>query len=138
LTAGSTKSKPWLKDFSSEVLHPLFRINYERRCLDRLFASSSHRIGFLYQWFGSRSDRRLYAGLGRLVSIGHRNKLYLLEKGQVVRRCCLKAGIAATNLNWFHIQETVSHFTGNSILRPWWPWLEQPLPHRAHAWQHRS
>ena len=70
--------------------------------------------GFLYQWFGAHLDRWRYAGGGRLVDIGGRRRLYLLEKGSGGPTVLFEAGIAATNLNWFHIQETVSRFAATA------------------------
>ena len=67
--------------------------------------------GFLYQFFGARRDRRLYAGLGRSIDIGNGRKLFLMEKGAGGPTVVFESGIAATNLNWFHIQEIVSRFT---------------------------
>jgi len=67
--------------------------------------------GFLYQFFGARRDRRLYAGLGRWIDIGDGRKLYLIEKGAGGPTVLFESGIAATNLNWFHVQEIVSQFT---------------------------
>jgi len=66
--------------------------------------------GFFYQFFGARRDRRLYAGLGRSIDIGDGRKLFLMEKGAVGPTVVFESGIAATNLNWFHIQEIVSRF----------------------------
>ena len=45
---------------------------------------------------------------------GDGHKLYLLEKGSGGPTVLFEAGIAATNLNWFHIQETVAQFTGTA------------------------
>ncbi|HEU5457699.1 MAG TPA: alpha/beta hydrolase [Terracidiphilus sp.] len=70
--------------------------------------------GFLYQWFGAHVDRWRYAGSGRLVDIGGRRRLYLLEKGTGGPTVLFEAGIAATNLNWFHVQETVSRFAATA------------------------
>ena len=70
--------------------------------------------GFLYQLIGAHRDRRRFAGLGRWVTIGRGHRLYLLEKGTGGPTVLFEAGIAATNLNWFHIQETVSRFTGTA------------------------
>jgi len=67
--------------------------------------------GFLYQHFGARRDRNRYAGSGRWVDIGRGCELYLLEKGSGGPTVLFESGIAATNLNWCHIQETVSGFT---------------------------
>ncbi len=67
--------------------------------------------GFLYQWIGGQRDRLRFAGPGRWVKIGPGCSLYLLEKGSGGPTVLFEAGIAATNLNWFHIQEHVSHFT---------------------------
>ena len=70
--------------------------------------------GFLYQWIGGHRDRLRFAGCGRWVMIGQRCRLYLLEKGSGGPTVLFEAGIAATNLNWFHIQETVARFTGTA------------------------
>ena len=37
--------------------------------------------GFLYQWLGSRYDRKRFTTAGRWVEIGNGQRLYLLEKG---------------------------------------------------------
>ncbi len=70
--------------------------------------------GFLYQWIGSRSDRRRFARAGRWVKIGNGRRLYLLEKGSGEATVLFEAGIAATNLNWFHVQEKVSRFASTA------------------------
>src|ERR1039457_2309040 len=70
--------------------------------------------GFLYQLIGAHRDRRRFAGLGRWVTIGRGHRLYLLENGTGGPTVLFEAGIAATNLNWFHIQETVARFTGTA------------------------
>ena len=70
--------------------------------------------GFLYQLIGAHRDRLRYAGAGRWVTIGRGCRLYLLEKGSGGPTVLFEAGIAATNLNWFHIQESVSRFTGTA------------------------
>jgi pimeloyl-ACP methyl ester carboxylesterase len=67
--------------------------------------------GFLYQLIGAHRDRLRFAGDGRWIKIGSRCSLYLLEKGSGGPTVLFEAGIAATNLNWFHIQDTVSRFT---------------------------
>lgn len=67
-------------------------------------------IGFLYQWLGGHYDRLRYASDGRWIDIGEGRKLYLLEKGSGGATVIFEAGIAATNLNWFHVQERVSRF----------------------------
>jgi pimeloyl-ACP methyl ester carboxylesterase len=75
------------------------------------FAAALIAFGFLYQWLGSHYDRRRYAGEGRWIDIGEGRKLYLLEKGSGGTTVLFESGIAATNLNWFHIQEKVSSFS---------------------------
>lgn len=67
--------------------------------------------GFLYQWIGSRRDRKRFARSGRWINVGNGCKLYLVEKGSGGPTVLFEAGIAATNLNWCHIQEVVSGFT---------------------------
>ncbi len=70
--------------------------------------------GFVYQRLGTRSDRRRYTREGRWIDIGDRRRLYLVEKGSSGPTVLFEAGIAATNLNWFHIQETVSRFASTA------------------------
>jgi pimeloyl-ACP methyl ester carboxylesterase len=67
--------------------------------------------GILYQIIGSHRDRCRFASVGRWVKIGQGHRLYMLEKGSGGPTVLFEAGIAATNLNWFHIQETVARFT---------------------------
>jgi len=67
--------------------------------------------GIAYQCLGARSDRRRYARDGRWIDIGNRRRLYLVEKGSGNPTVLFEAGIAATNLNWFHIQEPVSRLS---------------------------
>jgi pimeloyl-ACP methyl ester carboxylesterase len=68
-------------------------------------------LGCVYERFGARRDRLRFANCGRLVDIGRGCSLYLLEKGSGGPTVLFESGIAATNLNWCHIQETVSQFT---------------------------
>lgn len=70
--------------------------------------------GHLYQCLGAHSDRRRYAAAGRWIDIGAGRRLYLLEKGSGEATVLFEAGIAATNLNWFHIQEVVSRFAATA------------------------
>jgi len=78
------------------------------------FVAALVAAGFLYQRFGAHFDRWRYAGEGRWVDIGGGRRLYLLEKGSGGTTVLFEAGIAATNLNWFHIQETVSQFAATA------------------------
>jgi len=66
--------------------------------------------GVMYQSLGGYFDRRRYARDGRWVDIGGRRRLYFVEKGSGYPTVLFEAGIAATNLNWFHIQGPVSRF----------------------------
>lgn len=68
-------------------------------------------VGALYQRIGARHDLDRFTSAGRWVDIGRGNRLYLLEKGSGGPTVLFESGIAATNLNWCHIQETVSRFT---------------------------
>ncbi len=77
-------------------------------------AASLILAGFLYQCIGSHRDRLRYAGAGRWVTIGRGCRLYLLEQGSGGPTVIFEAGIGATNLNWRHIQKTVSRFTGTA------------------------
>jgi pimeloyl-ACP methyl ester carboxylesterase len=71
-------------------------------------------MGLVYQSLGARRDRQRYARDGRWIDIGGRRQLYLVEKGSNGPTVVFEAGIAATNLNWFHIQETVSRFAATA------------------------
>jgi pimeloyl-ACP methyl ester carboxylesterase len=77
-------------------------------------AASLVAVGFLYQWIGSHYDRLRFTGEGRWINIGDGRKLYLLEKGFGGPTVLFEAGIAATNLNWCHIQEMVSRFAATA------------------------
>jgi pimeloyl-ACP methyl ester carboxylesterase len=70
--------------------------------------------GVLYQWLGSRYDCKRFASAGRFFEIGNGQRLYLLEKGSGEATVLFESGIAATNLNWFHIQERVSRFASTA------------------------
>lgn len=77
-------------------------------------AAALAAAGFFYQCFGAYQDRLRYAGDGRWIDIGRGRRLYLLEKGSGGPTVLFEAGIAATNLNWFHIQEMVSRFAATA------------------------
>jgi len=68
-------------------------------------------IGFLYQWTGAKRDRERFAGSGRWVEIESGSSLYLLEKGSGGPAVVFESGIAATNLNWRHLQDAISGFS---------------------------
>ena len=70
--------------------------------------------GFLYQHIGASRDRRRYTGPGRWVEIARGRRLYLVEKGSGGPAVLFESGIAATNLNWHHVQENVSRFTSTA------------------------
>ncbi|MGO9776043.1 MAG: alpha/beta fold hydrolase [Terracidiphilus sp.] len=70
--------------------------------------------GVVYQWQGARRDRQRYTGEGRWIDIGGKRRLYIVEKGTSGPTVIFEAGIAATNLNWFHIQEAVSRFASTA------------------------
>src|SRR5579863_1391300 len=70
--------------------------------------------GFLYQLIGASRDRRRYTGPGRWIEIDRGGKLYVVEKGSGGPAVLFEAGIAATTLNWHHIQENVSRFTSTA------------------------
>lgn len=70
--------------------------------------------GFLYQCIGASRDKRRFTSPGRWVDIAPRRRLYVVEKGEGGPAVLFEAGIAATNLNWHHIQEHVSHFTATA------------------------
>lgn len=70
--------------------------------------------GFLYQCLGGYRDRLRFTNSGRWIQIGRGQKIYVVEKGAGGPAVLFEAGIAATNLNWHHIQEKVSNFTATA------------------------
>lgn len=70
--------------------------------------------GFLYQAIGASRDRRRYTGLGRWIDFARGHRLYVVEKGSGTPTVLFEAGIAATHLNWHHIQEKVARFTSTA------------------------
>jgi len=71
-------------------------------------------IGCVYQTVGCLRDRRRYAGAGRWVTMKGGCSLYLFEQGDGGPTVIFESGIGATNLNWRHIQNTVSNFTSTA------------------------
>ena len=71
-------------------------------------------IGCVYQLVGCHRDLRRYAGAGRWITVGKGHSLYLLEQGNGGPTVIFESGIGATNLNWRHIQSTVSRFTATA------------------------
>lgn len=67
--------------------------------------------GFLYQWIGAWQDRRRFAGAGRWIAGGEGRGHFLVEKGAGGPAVVFESGIAATHLNWSHIQTAVSEHT---------------------------
>jgi pimeloyl-ACP methyl ester carboxylesterase len=68
-------------------------------------------VGFVYQWVGALRDRRRFAGHGRWVKICRRRKIFVREQGSGGPTVVFEAGISATNLNWYQVQEQVSRST---------------------------
>jgi pimeloyl-ACP methyl ester carboxylesterase len=66
--------------------------------------------GCVYQSIGSHRDRLRYAAPGRWVTIKKDCRLFLVEQGSDGPTVVFESGIGATNLNWRHIQQTVSRF----------------------------
>ncbi len=67
--------------------------------------------GFLYQYLGSRHDRKLFTGPGSWVTVGNGCDLYFSALGSGEPTVIFESGIGATHLNWRHVQETVAQFT---------------------------
>jgi pimeloyl-ACP methyl ester carboxylesterase len=70
--------------------------------------------GFLYQFLGGLRDRKRLRTSGRLVPIGNRRCLYLVEKGPAPNSnygrptVVFESGFGATSLNWTHIQDALA------------------------------
>lgn len=66
--------------------------------------------GVLYQRIGALRDRRVFTREGRWVDVGDGRRLYALERGADGPTVVFESGIAATSLNWSHVQQEVSRF----------------------------
>ncbi len=68
-------------------------------------------LGWLYQLVGLQYDRRRFLQLGRLVDIGERRRLFMMEMGGGEGPSVIfESGIGSTSQNWATIQESVSEF----------------------------
>lgn len=79
-----------------------------------VLAAAVVMAGVLYQVLGSFNDRRRFAGNGRWINVGQGRKLYLLAEGSGEPTVVFESGIAATNLNWRHLQQSVSQFAATA------------------------
>lgn len=67
-------------------------------------------LGVAYQRIGAHHDRKRFTRLGRWVTIANGCRLFVRERGAGGPSVIFESGIAATNLNWFHIQDHVAQF----------------------------
>lgn len=67
-------------------------------------------LGVAYQRIGAHRDQKRFTGMGRWVTIGEGCRLFVREQGAGGPSVIFESGIAATNLNWYHIQEHVAQF----------------------------
>ena len=102
------------------------------------FGAAVVLAGFVYQCIGSHRDRRRYAGAGRWVKLEGGNELYLLEHGSGGPTVIFEAGIGATNLNWRHIQKTISQYTATASYDRGGLGFSSRCRDRAHTWQYRG
>jgi len=71
-------------------------------------------VGMIYQWIGAWNDQRRFLGLGRLVEVGDRRRIYVSDMGRQMTSgptVIFESGIAATSQNWLLVQESVAGFT---------------------------
>jgi pimeloyl-ACP methyl ester carboxylesterase len=66
--------------------------------------------GFLYQAWGTASDRRRFPPPGRLVECGGR-RWHVIESGEGAPAVVLESGISASCLNWTSIRTEAARFT---------------------------
>ena len=64
--------------------------------------------GVLYQYAGGLRDRRRFLHRGRRVRIGNGQWLYLCERGTGGPTIVFEAGIGATSLNWYGLQQDLA------------------------------
>jgi pimeloyl-ACP methyl ester carboxylesterase len=71
-------------------------------------------VGMVYQWIGAWNDQRRFLGLGKLVDVGDRRRIYVSDMGRQMTSgptVIFESGIAATSQNWLRVQESVAGFT---------------------------
>ncbi len=71
-------------------------------------------VGCIYQSVGCYRDRQRLAGAGRWITMKKGESLYLFEQGDGGPTVIFESGIGATNLNWRHVQSSVSRFTATA------------------------
>ena len=80
-----------------------------------LMAAALPAAGMLYQWAGTRKDKKRFLRNEALVDIGEGRRLYLSQKGTGSPTVIFESGISATSLNWTHLQRAVSSFARTVI-----------------------
>ena len=66
--------------------------------------------GVLYQRLGALRDRRIFTREGRWIALSDGRRMYTLERGACGPTVVFESGIAATSLNWSHLQQEISRF----------------------------
>ena len=64
--------------------------------------------GFVFQFFGSRADKKKYPPPGRLIDVGG-HRLHWVESGQGIP-VVFESGVSASCLNWTHLRSQVAEF----------------------------
>lgn len=67
--------------------------------------------GWVYQHIGALRDRKRYTAEGRWIETGG-VRHYVRERGSGGPTVVFESGIAASHLNWIHIQDEVARFIG--------------------------
>ncbi len=75
-----------------------------------LFLAAIPAAGILYQWTGSRRDRRRLLRPENLIDVHDGCQMFLSQMGAGKPTVIFESGIAATSQNWTHLQQVVSHF----------------------------
>ena len=75
-----------------------------------VFFAALLALGMAYQRIGAHRDRKRFTRTGRWVKIENGCHLFVRESGAGGPSVIFESGIAATNLNWFHIQVHVAQF----------------------------
>ena len=64
--------------------------------------------GILYQWLGTRRDKRRFLDPNKLIDLGEGRQIYLCQMGEGTPAVIFESGIGATGQNWTLLQQQIS------------------------------
>lgn len=64
--------------------------------------------GIVYQWLGTRRDKRSFLDSNKLIDLGEGRQIYLCQMGEGKPTVIFESGIGATSQNWTWLQQQIS------------------------------